>query len=93
MENVSIQGNDVSAPLFNFTLEYAIRKVQKTNLELDINATHQVLIYVDDVNLIGVDIRIIERNADVLLKYCTNIGSTVNRGKTKYMEVGRHNGK
>ena len=29
------------------------------------NGTHQVLAYADDVNLIGDDIRTIERNADV----------------------------
>ena len=31
---------------------------------------HQVLAYADDVNLIGDDIRTIERNADVLLNAC-----------------------
>ena len=31
------------------------------------NGTHQVLAYADDVNLIGDDIRTIERNVDVLL--------------------------
>ena len=31
------------------------------------NDTHQVLAYVYDVNLIGDDIRTIERNADMLL--------------------------
>ena len=38
-----------------------------TKLGLDINGTHQVLAFADDVNLIGDDIRTIERNADVLL--------------------------
>jgi len=38
------------------------------------NGTHQVLAYVDDVNLIGNDIRTIERNADVLLNACKDIG-------------------
>ena len=52
---------------YNFALEYAIRKVQETNLGLDMNGTHQVLAYADDVNVIGDDIRTIERNADVLL--------------------------
>ena len=31
----------------------------------DMNGTHQVLAYADDVNLIADDIRKIERNADV----------------------------
>jgi hypothetical protein len=45
----------VSPLLFNFALEYAFRKVQETNLGLDMNGTHQVLPYADDVNLIGDD--------------------------------------
>ena len=43
-----------------------------------------------DVNLISDDIRTIERNADVLLNACKDIGLAVNIGKTKYMEIGRH---
>ena len=76
--------------LFNFALEYAIRRVQDTNLELDMNGTHQVLAYADDVNLIGDDIRTIERNADVLLNACKDIGLALNTGKTKYIEIGRN---
>ena len=56
------------------------------------NDTHQVLVYADDVNLIGDDIRTIERNANVLLNTCKHIGLSVNTGKTKYMEIGRHRG-
>ena len=33
----------------------------------------------DDVNLIGFDIRTIERNADMLLNACKDIGLAVNR--------------
>ena len=36
-------------------------------LGLDMNGKHQVLAYADDVYFIGGDIKIIERNADVLL--------------------------
>ena len=43
--------------------------------------------YADDVNLICGDIRTIERNADVLLNACKDIGLAVNTGKTKYMEI------
>ena len=52
------------------------------------NDTHQVLAYADDVNLIGDDIRTIERNAYVLLDVYKDIGL----GKTKYIEIGRHGG-
>ena len=40
--------------------------------------------------LIGGDIGTIERNADVLLNSCKDIGLAVNIGKTKYMEIGRY---
>ena len=32
-------------------------------------------------------------NADVLLNDCKDIGSAVNTGKTKRIEIGRHRGK
>ena len=41
------------------------------------NGTHQVLPYADDVHLIDDDIRTIERNADVLLNACKDIGLAV----------------
>ena len=57
------------------------------------SGTHQVLAYADDVYLIGDDMRTTERNADVLLNACKDIGLAVNIGKkTKYMEIGRHGG-
>ena len=46
-----------------------------------------LLAYADDFNLIGDDIRTIERNADVLLNACKDIGLAVNTGKTKYTEM------
>jgi Reverse transcriptase (RNA-dependent DNA polymerase). len=47
------QGDALLPLLFNFALEYAVGKVQENGLRLDMNSTHQVLVYVDDVNLIG----------------------------------------
>jgi hypothetical protein len=41
------------------------------------NATHKAFAYADDVNLIGYDMRTIERNADVLLNACKDIGLAV----------------
>ena len=43
-----------------------------------------------DIN--GDDIRTIKRNSDMLLNICKDIGLAVNTGKTKYMEVGCHQG-
>ena len=59
---------------------------------LDVNGTHKVLAYVDDLNLIGVDIRIIERNTGVLLNACNDIDLAVNTGETKDMEIGHNRG-
>ena len=67
------QGVALSPLLFSFALEYAIRKVQETNSVLDMSGTHQVLAYADGVNLIGNEIRTIERNADVLINACKDI--------------------
>ena len=39
--------------LFNFALGYAIRKVQVIQDGLKLNDTHQLLVYVDDVNMLG----------------------------------------
>jgi hypothetical protein len=56
------------------------------------NGIHLVLGYADNVSLIGDDIRTIERNANVLLNDCRDIGLALNRKETKIMEVGCHRG-
>ena len=60
-ENVFKQGDALSPLLFSSALEYAIRKVHVTKLGLDMNGTHQIFAYADVINLIGDDIRTIER--------------------------------
>jgi hypothetical protein len=36
---------------FNFTSEYAIRKIQEKQAELKYNGTYQLLAYADDMNV------------------------------------------
>jgi hypothetical protein len=44
------EGDALLSLLFNFALEYAIRKVKANHKLLKFNGTHQVVIYGDDVN-------------------------------------------
>jgi len=45
---------DALAPLFfNFALVYAIWMVQVNQDGLILNGTHQILIYADDINILG----------------------------------------
>jgi len=38
--------------LFNFGLEYAIRKAQENQERLELSRAHQLLIYADDINIL-----------------------------------------
>jgi hypothetical protein len=47
-----------------FSIEYAIMKVQKPQVGLKMNGTHQFPAYADDVSLLGDNIDTIRKNTD-----------------------------
>jgi hypothetical protein len=53
--------------LFISAVEYAIRKVQENQVGLKLNGTHQLLVYADDVKLLGDNIDTIKRNIQILI--------------------------
>jgi hypothetical protein len=79
------QGDAISSLLFNFVLEYAIRRVQVIQEGLKLNGTHQLLFYADDVNKLGGSVRSIKVNAEILVVSSKEIGLEVNADKMKYM--------
>jgi hypothetical protein len=83
-------GYAFSPLLFNFALEYAIRKVLVNKVGLESNGTHQLLIHADDMNLLGDNIGTIKKNTRTLINASKEVGVEVNTEKTKYMLLYHH---
>jgi hypothetical protein len=79
------QGDALSPLLFNFALEYVIRRVQAKQEGLKLNGTHQLLVYADDVNILGRIIHAKKKNTKALVVTSKEISLEVNAEKTKYM--------
>ena len=83
------QGDNLSPLLFNFALEYAIRRVELNQDGLKLNGTHQLLVYADDVNILGRSILTVKEDTEAVVDASKEIGLEVIADKTKYIVMSR----
>jgi hypothetical protein len=60
---------------------------KQCNVGLKLNGTHQLLVYADDVYVLGDNIDTIKKNTHTLIDSSKEIGLEVNTEKTKYMSL------
>jgi len=88
------QGNALFPLIFNFALEYAIRRVQANKEDLKLKVTHQFLVYTDDANILGGSIHTITKCRSLVVANKVN-GLEVNaeNNKCTIMSWDEHAGK
>jgi hypothetical protein len=74
----------------SYGLECAIRKLQENQVGLELDGTHQLLVYADDIKLLGDSVNTIKENKEALLEASRDIGLEIDAEKTKYMVMSRH---
>jgi hypothetical protein len=52
-----------------------------------LNGTHQLLVFADDVNLLGINMDTIKKNTETLIDVTKEVGIVVKTGETKYMSL------
>jgi hypothetical protein len=63
--------------------------VQVNQDGLKLNGTHQLLAYVDDVNILGGSVHTVKENAEALVVATKEIELVLNADKSKYMIMSR----
>jgi hypothetical protein len=90
IKNSFKQGHSLSPLLFNFAFEEAVRRGQKNQDGLQLNGTHQLLVYADGVNILEGRVHTIQVNTRASVFASKEIGLEVNANKTKYMVMSRN---
>jgi hypothetical protein len=63
---------------------------RENQVGLKLNGIHQLLVYADDMNLLGGNTDIKKKNTETLTDASKEAGLEVNTEKTKYMLLFRH---
>ena len=85
-------GLTVPSPLlFTFALEYAIRIVQENRIGLELNEKHELLVYVNGVNMLGQNLQTVRENTEIFTKASKDIGLEVHSENTKYITPRQQN--
>jgi hypothetical protein len=81
IKNVLNEGDALTPLLVSFASEYSIRRVQVNKDGLKLNGTHQLLVFADDVNILGRRVHTINANAEALMVASKETGLEVNAEK------------
>jgi hypothetical protein len=65
VRNALKQGDALSPVLFNFAVEYAIRRVQVIQNGFKLNVTDHLLVYANDFNILGWSIHTTKKKAEL----------------------------
>jgi len=67
--------------IFNFALEYAIKRTEVNQDGLKLHGTHKLLLYADDVNILGGSLHTTKKNTHALVVASKETGLEVNDDK------------
>jgi hypothetical protein len=73
--------------MVDFAVENAIRRVHVNQYGFILNGTHQLLVYADNVNILGGSIRTVQKNTEALVVASKETGLAINAERTQYMVI------
>jgi hypothetical protein len=74
--------------LLNFALQYVIKRAQVNQVGVKLNGRHQLLVYVDYVNILDGSVRTL-KNTEALVIASKEIRLEVNAGHTEHIFMSR----